>query len=260
MAALTLTRQDAVAVLQLNRPEQGNAINPEMAAQLLDAAAECDSDDKIRCVLLTGTGKLFCGGGDLNSFADAGQDVRRVVSQQAALFHAAISRLARMAKPLVVAVNGPAAGAGLSLAALGDLVLAGARAHFTVGYSSVGFSPDGGATWLLPRLIGLRRTQELMLTNRRVQASEAVEIGLATRVVEDADLMAEALATAQSLAAGPTRALGRTRSLLLRSHDTSLETQLELEARCLAESAADDEGREGIAALLGKRPAQFGAG
>lgn len=257
MVALTLERQGAVAVLTLNRPAQGNAINPEMAAQLLEAAATCDGDDAIRCVLLTGTGKLFCGGGDLDSFAEAGAAVRPVVSRQAALFHGAIARLARMAKPLVVAVNGPAAGAGLSLAALGDLVLASSRAHFTFGYCALGFSPDGGASWLLPRLIGLRRTQELMLTNRRIPAAEAVEIGLVTRLLEPEALMAEAHAIAQGLAAGPTRAYGRTRSLLLGSHDTSLETQLEREARLLAESAADPEGREGLAALRAGRPARF---
>lgn len=257
MSALSLTRHDGVATLVLNRPEQGNAINPEMAAQLLDAAATCDGDETIRCVLLTGTGKLFCGGGDLDSFAEAGAEVRGVVLRQAALFHAAIARLARMAKPLVVAVNGPAAGAGLSLAVFGDLVLASTQAHFTFGYTRLGFSSDGGASWLLPRLIGLRRTQEFMLTNRRIGAQEAVDMGLVTRVVEDSALIPEALEVAQSLASGPTRAIGRLRSLLLASHDASLESQLEMEGRFLAESAADAEGREGIAAILAKRPARF---
>lgn len=147
--ALSLSRRGAVVVLTLDRPDHGNAVNPAMASGLLEAAAACDADETVRCVLLTGSGKLFCGGGDIQAFAAAGGDVRRVVSQQAALFHAAVSRLARMDKPLVVAVNGPAAGAGLSLAALGDLVLVAERAHFTFGYTALGFSPDGGASWLL---------------------------------------------------------------------------------------------------------------
>lgn len=255
--ALTMTRVGAVAVITLNRPDHANAITAQTAALLLEAAAAVDCDPAVRCVLLTGAGKLFCGGGDVPGFAAAGADAPRMVTEQAAIFHAAIARLARMDKPLVVAVNGPAAGAGLSLAALGDIVLASDTAHFTFGYTAIGFSPDGGASWLLPRLIGLRRTQEMMLTNRRVGADEAAAIGLVTRVVGSADLADEAMALARRLAAGATRAIGRTRALLLGSHGTGLETQMELEARALAASTGDAEGREGVAAYLERRPPRF---
>ncbi len=257
--AIRLERFGAVVRLTLDRPRQGNAIDGAMASGLLAAASRCDRDPAVRCVVLTGAGRLFCGGGDVHGFAVAGDDAPRMVTEQAAVFHAAIARLARMEKPLVTAVNGPAAGAGLSLAVLGDVVLAAPDAHFTFGYTAIGFAPDGGASWLLPRLIGLRRTQELALTNRRVGAAEAVAIGLATRVAEG-DVLAEAMALAGTLAAGPVRAIGRTRALLLASFGNGLETQMELEARAIATSSGDAEGREGVAAFLARRAPVFAPG
>ena len=170
---IRLERIGAVARITFDQPDRGNVVDAAMATELLDAAATCDQDPSIRCVLLTGSGKLFCGGGDAGAFAAAGDDAPRIVSSLTGVFHAAISRLARMDKPLVTAVNGGAAGAGLGLAILGDIVLAGTRAHFSFGYTAIGFSPDGGTSWLLPRLIGLRRAQEMVLTNRRVGAEEA---------------------------------------------------------------------------------------
>ena len=250
-------RIGAVARITLDQPERGNVVDAAMAMALLDTAAACDRDPSIRCVLLTGAGKLFCGGGDAHAFAATGADAPRIVAKLTGIYHAAISRLARMDKPLITAINGGAAGAGLGLAILGDIVLASTKAHFSFGYSGIGFSPDGGTSWLLPRLIGLRRAQDMVLTNRRVGAEEAAAMGLVTRVVEHERLADEALAVATGLAAGPTRALGRTRSLLLGSFDTSFETHLEHEARAIATSSADPEGREGIAAFLAKRPPDF---
>lgn len=255
--AIEFERRDAIARIVLSRADVGNAIDARMAGELLACAAECDNDTAIRSVVLTGQGKLFCGGGDLNDFARAGDKSRHIVSEQAGIFHAAISRLARMDKPLVCAVNGPAAGAGLSLAILGDIVLLDPDAHFTFGYPAAGFSPDGGASWLLPRLIGLRKAQEFTFTNRRVGAEEAVAMGLATRI---ADPIAEAaMRQAEEFAAGPVRAFGRLRGLLLSSFDTSLETQLEKEARAIAASSGDHEGREGVAAFVAGRKPRFDA-
>lgn len=253
---LLFTREDGLARLTLNRPDAANTLDPAMSRALFEAAIECDEDETIRAVLLTGTGKLFCGGGDINGFAQAGENVSRLAKQLTTILHGAVSRLARMGKPMVVAVNGPAAGAGLSLAMLGDIVIAAPEAHFTVAYTAIGLTPDLGTSWLLPRLVGLRRAQELALTNRRVPAQEAAAIGLITRVAE-IDALAEAEAVAKALAEGPVAALGGTRALLGRSLTTGLEEQLELEARSIATALRGAEGQEGIAAFLSKRKPDF---
>ena len=252
---LLFTRESGLARITLNRPDAANTLNPEMSRALFDAAIECDEDAAIRAVLLTGNGPLFCGGGDIHGFAAAGARVSHLAKEMTTILHGAVSRLARMGKPLVVAVNGPAAGAGLSLAMLGDIVIAAPTAHFTVAYTAIGLTPDLGASWLLPRLVGLRRAQELALTNRRVGAQEAAAIGLITHVADDPQ--AEALTVAQRLAQGPGAALAGTRALLARSLSTGLEEQMEWEARAIATALRGQEGQEGIAAFLAKRAPDF---
>jgi 2-(1,2-epoxy-1,2-dihydrophenyl)acetyl-CoA isomerase len=254
---ILLERRGALAVLTLNRPTVGNAIDVPLARALMDAALACDEDDSIRCVLLTGAGRMFCAGGDVGGFAKAGDNAGALVKEITGYLHVAISRLSRMGKPLVCAINGPAAGAGFPLALLGDLVIAAKSAHFTLAYTAIGLTPDGSSTWLLPRLVGLRLTQELVLTNRRVAAEEAVTLGLITRVVDDAELASEAEKLAATLAAGATQAFGAARRLLLQSFESSLETQMERESRTIGEAARSAHGREGIAAFLGKRKPEF---
>jgi 2-(1,2-epoxy-1,2-dihydrophenyl)acetyl-CoA isomerase len=255
--SLLFERRGAVAVLTLNRPDVGNAIDIPLARALMEAAITCDEDDAIRCVLLTGSGRLFCVGGDVGAFASAGDAIPSFLKEVTAYLHMAITRFARMGKPLVTAINGPAAGAGFSLAILGDLVLAARTAHFTLAYTALGLSPDGGSTWLLPRLVGLRRAQELVLTNKRASAEQAVEMGLITRVVDDAALGSESQALATELAAGATVAIGHARRLLLSSFDSSLETQMELESRSIAASSRTPHGREGIRAFIAKRKPDY---
>lgn len=254
---VTLRRDGAVAVITFNRPDQFNAIDPTLARALVDAAIEVDMDDSVRCVVLTGTGRMFCAGGDIGLMQSAGARAGQALSELAGILHMATSRLARMNKPLLCAVNGPAAGAGLGLAIMGDIVIAAASAHFTPGYPGIGLTPDGGATWLLPRLIGLRRTQEMLLTNERVGAEEAAKIGLITRMVADDGLMEEAMATAHKLAAAATGAIGTVRAQLLASYGAGLEAQLEVEARGIAAAAAGPDGQEGVAAFLQKRRPEF---
>jgi 2-(1,2-epoxy-1,2-dihydrophenyl)acetyl-CoA isomerase len=162
-----------------------------------------------------------------------------------------------MDAPLVVAVNGTAAGAGFSVAISGDLVLAAESAKFAMAYTAAGLSPDGSSSFFLPRLVGMRRAQELMLTNRRLSAAEALDWGLVSQVVPDAELADTAFALAKQLAAGPTRALGMVKKLLATSFQESLETQMELEARGIAEMAGTADGREGIDAFLSKRAPGF---
>lgn len=257
LTPLQFERSGGIAKLTLNRPAVGNAIDVPMARALMEAAIVCDEDDSIRCVLLGGTGRFFCAGGDVGAFAAAGAAVPSLIKEITAYLHMAIARLAHMGKPLVTAINGPAAGAGLSLAILGDIALAARSAHLTLAYTAIGLSPDGGSTWLLPRLIGMRRAQELVMMNRRVAAEEAASLGLVTRMVEDADLAAEAQAVASALAAGATFALGRSRNLLLASFASSLESQMDAESRAIAEASRSPQGREGITAFLEKRKPNF---
>ena len=255
--AITLTVEDGIAWLTLARPEKRNSVDPEFALRLHELAERCAADQDIRCVVLTGSGKFFCVGGDIDAFSAAGEDAEAAVGALARSFHAGIHRLATMEKPLVTAINGPAAGAGLSLAILGDIALSAASAHFTSAYSAVGLTPDGGASWWLPRLIGMRRAQEMLFTNRRIGAEEAAGMGLVTRVVADDALRAEASTMASALAKGPIRALARCRALLMGSAIADLPTQLDREAAWIAASAGAYEGREGVAAFLAKRPPRF---
>jgi 2-(1,2-epoxy-1,2-dihydrophenyl)acetyl-CoA isomerase len=255
--SLLFERAGGVARLTLNRPNAGNALDVSLCRALLEAAIACDEDDSVRCVVITGMGRLFCAGGDVTAMAGAGDQTSRFLKEVTAYLHSAFARFARMPKPLVTVINGPAAGAGLSLAVLGDIAIAARSAHFTLAYSALGLSPDGGSTWMLPRLIGMRRTQEMALLNKRVSAEEAAETGLITRVVDDAALAAEAEAVIQTLAGSATGALGKARQLLAESLANGFETQMELESRSLAELSRSPHGREGIAAFVAKRKPKF---
>jgi 2-(1,2-epoxy-1,2-dihydrophenyl)acetyl-CoA isomerase len=254
--SISFALEKGIATLTLDRTQQGNTIDLPMARALLEAALRCDEDDAIRCVVITGRGKLFCGGGDIVSFAQAGDSIGSFLSELAGTLHMALSRFLRMRKPLVTLVNGPAAGAGMSLAIAGDVAIAARSAHFTAAYGALGLSPDGGMSWRLPRLVGLRLAQDIILTNRRVTSEEAAAIGLVSRAIED-DALAEAGAkVAAELAASPTAALGAARNLLLDSFETPLEGQLEREARSIATLGRSAETRGRVAAFLAGRNAK----
>lgn len=250
---IELSCADKIATVTLSRPEHGNTIDPAMARALLQAAERCDTDDDIRCVVLTGRGKLFCGGGDVGAFAAAGADVSAFLEDLAKTLHAAIVRLMYMRKPLITLVNGPAAGAGMSLAMIGDFALAARSAHFCAAYTALGLSPDGGMSWLLPRVVGLRRAQEIILSNRRVPSDEAERIGLVTRIVDGEQLLAAGAEIAAKLAAEPVAALGATRRLLLESYESTLEAQLELEMWSIAELGDSEDSRRRVAAFAARR-------
>lgn len=256
-SSLRFEREGAVAVLTMDRPHAANSLDLALSRELMEAAIAVDRDESVRAVLLRSEGKLFSGGGDVGSFARAGDKVPNLISEETAYLHAAVARFARMDKPLVTAIQGFAAGAGFSLAVLGDIVVAGKAAQFCLAYTGIGLTPDGGASWLLPRLIGLRKAQQLLLTNARLSADDALEIGLVTEVVPDEELDAAARGWAARLAEGPTRAFARCRDLLLSAYGESLETHLEREARGIVESAAGSDGKEGIASFLTKRKPHF---
>ena len=254
---LLFERDGAVARLTLNRPEAANALDMATGRALVAAAIECDGNPDIRCVTLTGAGRMFCAGGDISVMAAAGDGVGAVVGELADTLHLAMTHFARMNKPMVTLINGPAAGAGYGLALSGDIVLAARSAVFNAAYGALGVSPDGGLTWLLPRLVGLRRAQEIIISNRKVTAAEAEAMGMITRVVDDAALADEGAAIAAKLASGATGAIGAIRAQLLASFETSWETQLEIEARGIATAVAAPDGREGVAAFLAKRRPDF---
>lgn len=257
-----LVRRDddgMVATLTLDSPDTGNAISVAIAEQLALRASEVASDPTVRSVLLTANGRFFCVGGDVKAIGAAGESVGVLLGSITTPLHAAIATFLHMEKPLVVAVNGPVAGGGLGLALVGDIVLTAMSAHFSMAYTGIGFSPDGASTWLLPRLIGLRRSQELALLNRRLSSDEAVSIGLVTRVVPDAELPLESRSVAATLANGPVGAHAAIRRLLLSSGELSPEDQMEAEARNVGLQAAGSEGREGVAAFTQKRKPDFSA-
>jgi 2-(1,2-epoxy-1,2-dihydrophenyl)acetyl-CoA isomerase len=254
---LIKSREGAVMVVTLNRPESSNAIDQDMSQALLECAIESDGDSTIRSVLLRGNGSNFSAGGDVKGFWPDDPSHPCVTTDTVAHFHSAMTKLARTRKPLVVAVQGYAAGAGLSLAMVGDLVLAARSARFTLAYTGIGLSPDGGASWLLPRLVGLRRAQQMLLSNPRLTAQEAMDAGLVTSIVDDDALERTAMETALKLADGPTRAFGEIKELLLKSYGESFETHLEFEARSIAACGKTEDGREGIAAFLRKEKPIF---
>ena len=254
---VTLTRSNGLGLLTLNRPQAGNTINMAMARELEAQVDQAIADPAIRALALTGAGRLFCGGGDISAFSAAGDWAGDFLFEIAHALHRSVKKLAVMDKPLVTLINGPAAGAGLSLAISGDLVLVAPSAHFTAAYGGVGLTPDGGASWLLPRVVGLRRAQDMIFTNRRVDAQEAVQIGLVTRLVAQDALMSEGLAAAYALAEGPMNAHGGARALLAASFHQDFASQLDLEAARIAQAGSTAEAQEGIAAFLERRKPDF---
>ena len=252
-----LDRRDHVATLTLDRPEAYNALDLALGRDLFHAVLEVDEDPEVRCVVVTGAGKAFCAGGDVKGFVENLARIGVFIKELTTYLHGAVSRLNRSAKPVIMAVNGVAAGGGLSLALSGDVVVAAESARFTLAYSKIAATPDGSSTYFLPRLIGLRRTLDLYLTNRMLTAREALEWGLVTRVVPDAELTGAVDTLARELAAGPTLAFGRAKHLFHQSTSESLETQMELEAQAIAASGHTDDFREGVTAFASKATATF---
>jgi len=248
-----LTRDEAVLTVTLNRPEVLNALNAAMHDGLAAALDQAAADD-VRAVVLTGAGRGFC----------VGQDVAEVPSDPAAVgellrtrYNPNIGRLRSLKKPVIAAVNGPAAGAGLALALACDVRLAASTASFVPAFVGIGLVPDSGISHTLSRLIGPSRAFEWMVSGRRLPADEAVAWGLVSRVVEETELAGAAGQLAAGLAAMPTRAVALTKLLFDRAPVTSLAEQLELEADLQAQAAATEDFAEGVRAFLEKRPPSF---
>ena len=251
---VTLERKNQVATLTLNRPDAYNALDLALGRELFEAAIELDEDADVRCVVVTGAGRAFCAGGDVKAFVDNLGRIGAHIKELTTYLHGAISRFCRSDKPVIMAVNGVAAGGGFSLALSGDLVVAAESARFTMAYSRIAATPDGSSSYFLPRLVGLRRALELYFTNRPLTAREALEWGMITRVVPDAELGGAVETLARELAQGPSRAFGAAKRLFHQSTWESLETQMELEAQAIAAAGRTEDFRAGVTAFADKKP------
>jgi 2-(1,2-epoxy-1,2-dihydrophenyl)acetyl-CoA isomerase len=251
-----LSIADDLATVTLNRPASGNAIDLVVAQDLLHALCEC-AREGVRAVALEGNGRIFCAGGDLVVIHGHGSDAPAYVRELLNALHEALEAIARMDAPVVAAVHGAAAGAGLSLMAACDLAIVTQSCRFRMAYSQVGVTPDGGSSWFLPRILGLRRALELSLLNRELSAAEALQWGLVNEVVADDTLAMRKDAVLAQLAAGPLRAFGGTKRLLRASFENGLRAQLELEADTICKAFAGAEAREGYEGFRTKSPPSF---
>ncbi|UPJ46566.1 enoyl-CoA hydratase/isomerase family protein [Bradyrhizobium sp. 200] len=258
LRTVLLDFEGGIATLRLNRPDKGNAIDTEMAADLVEAATQIAERSDIRAVLIAGSGPNFTVGGDLGLFAGTAREqlpnrLRRMIDS----YHLAIERLTSIDAPVVAAVRGGAGGGGLGLLYAADIVVAADDARFALGYGALGLTADGGNTWFLPRMVGMRRAQELFLLNRRLTAQEAFDFGLVSRLVPSDTVESEAATLAGTLAAGPTRAFGAVRRMLRQSFETGLSDQLDAEKDSIVVASSTDDAQEGIAAFVAKRRPQF---
>lgn len=250
-----------VLILTLNRPQQLNALNLDMIHGLREATARAERDDEVRVVVIRGAGEHFMAGGDLKWFREQLEvpvlERQPMFENAIAAVHASILQIRRMGKPVIASVRGAAAGFGLSLALACDLVLAAEDAYFTLAYCHIGLSPDGGATWSLPRLAGAKRAAEIALLGDRFDARQAADWGLINRVVAVADLEAETQKLACRLAAGPREAVARTKRLLQLSSTHTLAEQLAAEQESFAACGCTGDFAEGLAGFFEKRPPRF---
>ncbi len=261
MPKVVVERKGAVCEIRLNRPELLNAVDRETIAALAAAAANAAEDADARVVLLRGEGAHFCAGGDITMFGELirlpPEERRRLLYQTVDALHPLLVRLRHMPKPVVAAVQGAAAGFGLSLVLAADLALAAEDAVFTCGYIHLGTSPDGGMTAILPAVVGLKRAMELTLLGERFDAARALALGIVNRLVAPDRLAAEAAALAERLAAGPGVAYAATKALIQASLGDAFDAQLRREAEHFALCAATDEFVEGVRAFLEKRRPAF---
>jgi 2-(1,2-epoxy-1,2-dihydrophenyl)acetyl-CoA isomerase len=252
-------RRGAVTTIVLDRPDAMNAVNAELATELLTAVQDAASDDSVRAVVLTGAGRAFCSGADLKSGGitlgeDGLPDLGRGLREGA---HPIIEAIRTAPKPFLASVNGPAVGIGLSFAIACDLAIAAESAYFLLAFVNIGLAPDGGASFLLPERIGFTRAAEMALLGERIPAPKALEWGLINRVVNDSELTAETEALAGKLAAGPTRSYAASKRQLNAWQFARITDQLELEASLQGELGRSPDFFEGVTAFAEKRSPRF---
>ncbi|MCU6762418.1 Probable enoyl-CoA hydratase echA8 [uncultured Roseburia sp.] len=254
--SMILTKEDSIAIIQMNHPEAMNALEEELAAELLSAYKDVAEDPEIGAVILTGAGKAFCAGGDLKLLsrgfetAEAGYDYMKSFREMVTLFM-------NMPKPTIAAVNGFAVGAGFCIAMQADLILASDQAKFGMAFANVGLIPDLAGMYTLPRLVGLHRAKELVFTGRTISASEAEEMGIVNRVISHDELLAEAKKLAVKLAAGPRVALRMAKNVMNDSVNMTLEQLLDLEPHAQAICFQSEDHKIGVKAFFDKEKPVF---
>ena len=247
-----------VGILTLNHSEVMNAVSTEMLGGLMSALAEVENPKNgVRCLILTGAGRGFCAGANLQPSSGNVSGLGGAGSVLETAYHPFLRKLRELPMPFVTAVNGVAAGGGMSFALMGDLVMCARSAYFLQAFRRIGLVPDCGSTWILPRLIGRARAMELSLMGEKLPAEKALEWGLIYRVVDDAQLLDKAKELARDLASGPTVALGLIRKLYWDSNENTYEQQLNLERQMQHKASNSADFQEGVRAFLEKRPAKF---
>ncbi len=258
---LLTEKKGNVGIITLNRPDKLNAFSDELTFRLQDALKEMEKDKDVRAIVITGAGRGFCSGQDLQS-----RSISQEVGERPSLgdsirrrYNPIVSKIRRMEKPIIAAVNGVAAGAGASLAFACDYRIASENSSFIQSFTKVGLVPDSGSTFMLPRLIGATKAFELMLSAEKLPAAEALKLNLINKVVAESDVMQEALALAEKLASGPTKAFGLTKRAVNRALFHDLEDLLEYEANLQEIAGRSDDFQEGVKAFVEKRtPAYTG--
>ena len=252
-----VSNSDGIATVRLNDPGSLNALSVPMANRLREALGDLADDPTVRVLVLTGTGRGFCAGGDVQSFYDHRDDPQAVMQQVLDGLHGAIEVLIDLPFPTIAAINGVVAGAGMGVACATDLAVAVDDAVLTMAYTGIGVSPDGSSTWFLPRLVGTRVAMDMILTNRRVTAAEAVALGMVNMSVP-ADEFDEAVASlATKLSRGPTKAYVRARHLLRSSMSNSPTAQMDAEAAAILAAGETTDFYEGVSAFIEKRRPDF---
>ncbi|MEM7133267.1 MAG: enoyl-CoA hydratase-related protein [Chloroflexota bacterium] len=247
---------DGVLEVTLNRPDKYNALTHEVSREMMALCFKAATDADVRSILLTGAGKGFCAGQDLSEVSDRGESYSLRVHLNNS-YNPMVSAMRRLEKPIIVAVNGPCAGAGFGLALGGDIRYASEKAVFLTAFIGIGLAPDSGVSYWLPRLIGPARAAEMLFTNERVSAARAAEIGLINRAIPHDELMGESRKLAQKLAAGPPIGLGLTKRALNHSLGVTLDDHIDYEGQLQDIAGHSADYKEGVAAFKEKRQPNF---
>ena len=256
MSSIQLKIEHNIAYITLNRPEVFNSFNREMALQLQDVLDNCETNDEVRAIVLTGNGKAFCAGQDLKEVTspELNPGFKKILEEH---YNPIILKIRHIEKPVIAAVNGVAAGAGANIALACDVVLVHEKASFIQAFSLIGLIPDSGGTFFLPRLIGFQKASALAMLGEKIPAQEAEKLGMVYKVIPESEFEKEVQKIAVKLANMPTKALGFIKQLFNQSLTNNLESQLDLESKLQIEAAQTDDYAEGVSAFIDKRKPIF---